>query len=689
MTSWATRLLRRKTRTYNPRPRIPFRPRLEVLEDRVTPTLTDHGGAVLASVQVQAVYLGSSWNASPISTTVFDSFLNSLVSNTPSGQAPYLAMLHNAGFAGVTGNGSALTGVQDNVNVPSTITDSQIQADLQAEIRSSAVQQPNTQTLYEVFVQPGAVVSIGNNETSVNTFLAYHSSFSANGALVRYAVVPFHGTAGNAQAPWLNQLDSMTVAASHETAEAITDPDGHTYYDRSGNEIGDVVNGSTVYLNGYAVQREGSLPASLSNFLPMTPAGATAGHSTTFAIGSGALQVNGVGVANPSGETGKVVAISTQGIDDFGQPMVDVVFSDGKAYEYHDFLPNNPTAVANPSFFPWTYLSANVKLVPAGQGYSAVAGQGVSYVLLTNGALGEYVDPNYFTYYYGFGVNPGARYGAIATGVTSIIATHTDPLGVNAVDYTVVVRGKTTTYESARRDRHGLHNDHGQPFPQHEALRDSRRQRRLLDLATGPGRPAGHPGVPGRLVSHGDCRSVSDRLFRHKSERDTRRRAAAAVQPPRRRRVGRTPSRRRDEPHAVGRADNSCRRSGGRAAVAGSGRPAEGGSVDDSSGSVAGATADPRRPARRPEGDAPKPGAGAEPAQRVRGERPVGPVRFWLRRPDPRGPATPPAAPWRRAAGVSRLILPYFRGAMLNQPAHAGRSPAEPPRGRSPTQGRR
>ncbi len=447
MTSWATRLLRRKTRTYNPRPRIPFRPRLEVLEDRVTPTLTDHGGAVLASVQVQAVYLGSSWNASPISTTVFDSFLNSLVSNTPSGQAPYLAMLHNAGFAGVTGNGSALTGVQDNVNVPSTITDSQIQADLQAEIRSSAVQQPNTQTLYEVFVQPGAVVSIGNNETSVNTFLAYHSSFSANGALVRYAVVPFHGTAGNAQAPWLNQLDSMTVAASHETAEAITDPDGHTYYDRSGNEIGDVVNGSTVYLNGYAVQREGSLPASLSNFLPMTPAGATAGHSTTFAIGSGALQVNGVGVANPSGETGKVVAISTQGIDDFGQPMVDVVFSDGKAYEYHDFLPNNPTAVANPSFFPWTYLSANVKLVPAGQGYSAVAGQGVSYVLLTNGALGEYVDPNYFTYYYGFGVNPGARYGAIATGVTSIIATHTDPLGVNAVDYTVVVRGKTTTYE--------------------------------------------------------------------------------------------------------------------------------------------------------------------------------------------------------------------------------------------------
>ena len=449
MRSWLRGLMHSQTKQKRVRRPASVRPRLEALEDRLTPTLTYHGGAILASVQVQAVYLGSSWTGSTIAPSVFDSFLSTTVSGTTAAPAPYLAMLRSGGFTGVSGAGGALAGVVDGTAaVPSTITDSQIQADLQAEISSSAVQQPNSNTLYEVFVQPGSVVSVGNGETSVNYFLAYHSSFQGTNAAgqadpIRYAVIPFHGTGGNAQDPWLNQQDSMTVAASHELAEAVTDPDGTAYFDRSGNEVGDVVNGSTVYLNGYAVQREGSLPASLFNFLPMTPTGAVASHSDTFTIQGGALAVNGVAVANPSGETGKVAAVSLPGVDDFGQPMVDVVFSDGKAYEYHDFAPvngqPNPTAAANPSFFPWTSLGGNVK--------QAAAGQGVSYVLLTNGALGEYVDPNYSTYYYGYGVNPGARNGAIATGVTSILGVGLDSEGVNAVVYSKTVSGKTVGYE--------------------------------------------------------------------------------------------------------------------------------------------------------------------------------------------------------------------------------------------------
>src|SRR5207245_1065603 len=150
-------------------------------------------------------------------------------------------------------------------------------------------------------------------------------------------------------------FDSMTVAATHETAEAITDPDGTTWFDRSGNENGDVVNGSTVYLNGYAVQREGSIPASLSNFLPMTPTGSVAGHGVSFSI--------------------------------------------------------------------------------------------VSYVMLTNCNLGEYVDPNYSTRFYGYGVNPGSHFGTIASNVTTILTAGTDQVGVNAVEYTATAHGKTSTYE--------------------------------------------------------------------------------------------------------------------------------------------------------------------------------------------------------------------------------------------------
>jgi hypothetical protein len=413
---------------------------LETLEDRVVPSLVNHGGAILPSIQAQALYLGSNWATSPIPASTFDGFLATTVDGTTSAPAPYLAMLKNAGFNGVTGAGSSLAGVTDNSTIAGTITDAQIEADLAADISNTSgntpgVEQPGANTLYFVFVQPGTVVSLGNGQDSTNTFLAYHTSYTANGSLIRYAVVPFHGTAGNAQDPWLNSAqDSMTVAASHEMAEAITDPDGRTWFDRSGNEIGDIVNGVTVYLNGYAVQREAAIPGSQSNFLAMTPAGSVASHAVTFSVGGGALNVSETGggsftAANPSGETGQAVSVTGQGIDDFGQPMADVVFSDGNAYEYHDFAAPTNTSTSNPNFFPWTSLGGNVK--------QAVAGQGVSYVLLKNGNLGEYVDPNYATSYYGYGVNPGSRFGTIASNVTGIVAVGTDQEAVNAVEYTV------------------------------------------------------------------------------------------------------------------------------------------------------------------------------------------------------------------------------------------------------------
>jgi hypothetical protein len=425
---------------------------LEWLEDRLAPAVFNFGGPVLASVQAQAVFLGAGWDASaspPVSPTRFESFLGTTVNGTSTNPAPYLGMLKNAGY-GITGAGSTATPViLDNVPVSGRIFDADIQNALLNAINApgSKLQQPNANSLYVVFVQPNTVVDLGNGQgDSTNTFLAYHSWITtANGTQIPYAVLPFQGTAGNAQEPWLtSSFDSMTMAASHELAEAITDPFGTTWLDRFGDEIGDIVNGSTVYLNGFAVQREASRAASIFNFLPVTPTGATASHSVHFGISSGALQVTEAGAtpflaAKPTGETGTVVSVSVQGIDQFGQPMVDVVFSDHNAYEYHDFPPNNPTAVDNPSFFPWTPLGGNVK--------QAAAGQGVSYVLFTNGNLEEYVDIDYASYFYGYGVNPGPASGVIASGVTSIVAPGVDQIGANAVEYTTVVNGQPTTRE--------------------------------------------------------------------------------------------------------------------------------------------------------------------------------------------------------------------------------------------------
>ena len=59
---------------------------------------------------------------------------------------------------------------------------------------------PNSNTLYIIFVEPNVVVDLGNGENSINTFGAYHGSYSItlNGAAapVRYAVVPYAGSSG-------------------------------------------------------------------------------------------------------------------------------------------------------------------------------------------------------------------------------------------------------------------------------------------------------------------------------------------------------------------------------------------------------------------------------------------------------------------------------------------------------------
>jgi hypothetical protein len=455
MPFWTTLWLRHKAHPCRCRPAIFFRPRLELLEDRVVPALTYHGGPIIPNVQAQAVFLGSNWNQAQ--TAPFNNFLQS-VAGTSTTTSAYLNLLGAAGFSGVNGtvgSGNTLAGVIDPVKIPVTnlrgynnnnplasssydktvLFDSQIQADLDKDISVGKVQAPSTDSLYAVFVEPNVVVDQGDGQNSINAFSAYHNFFTdSQGATVVYSVTPYAGPISgsryaNSQASWLSPFDSMTTVTTHELAEAVTDPQLNAYYDASGNEVGDIVNGSTVYLNGNAIQRESALAGSQADYLALTPPGATAGHSVAFNLSSsGVLTKQEAGGSTVFVASG-VASISPQGIDDFGQPMIDVVFTNGNAYEYHDFLPGNPLLKAEPGFFPTTFLSSNVQ--------QAVAGQGVSYVLLTNGNLGEYVDPNYTTLSYGFGVNPTPTGTAvIASGVASLTGAGLDGIGGNTVNYT-------------------------------------------------------------------------------------------------------------------------------------------------------------------------------------------------------------------------------------------------------------
>jgi hypothetical protein len=379
MKSLFRRLFRAAPARSQTRPACHFRPDVESLEGRALMTVTPHGGAVLPNVEVQALYYGSNWynNSSLFSQTgQFEGFLQSTVNSS------YMDMLNNAGYG--VGRGSSSGGKISMATPGSTISDADIRSAIQNAIRgSNPLAAPDANRLYIVYVEPNVEV-IGNFASawhsglanSVQDFAGYHGAFAGydaagNARGIRYAVIPTPGgTVGNAKNNYnLNTFDEMTEASSHEIGEAVTDPDiGYGtlgWYDDSQGEVGDIANGQTVYVNGYAVQRLAD-----KTDQPMTPAQATSDRAAHFV-----LQTNGTlyEVVNGSATylTSGVASLSAQGIDNNGHATTDIVMSNGAAWEYHDET-------------GWAYLTGGVKM--------ARAGQGVSYVLLTSGDVWEYKD---------------------------------------------------------------------------------------------------------------------------------------------------------------------------------------------------------------------------------------------------------------------------------------------------------
>jgi hypothetical protein len=238
-----------------------FIPRLEPLERREVLSLT-YGGAPLPHVEVQALYYGSLWSTdSGLSAQAgrFEAYLQYLVNS------PYMDMLQSAGYG--VGRGTWSRGVIALADLPagSTLPDASIRSTIQSYIRSGSLQDADAERLYVVFVQPDVVVTSGegSSRNEPHGFVGYHNSFAGTDAFgyaaqVRYAVVVTLGGGYNGYSSTLPAFDQMTPIASHELAEAVTDPDpfsGWVDYGR-GQELGDVYANNDVYLNHYVVQME-------------------------------------------------------------------------------------------------------------------------------------------------------------------------------------------------------------------------------------------------------------------------------------------------------------------------------------------------------------------------------------------------------------------------------------------------
>lgn len=211
-----------------------------------TAQLTNHGGPILSSVQVQAIFWGEAWGQSPQSDLIpqFGDFFNFILTSS------LMDMLAEYGV----GHGQYLGAVTlTNPALGMRVSDDQIQQGLQGWIQNQSVSQPGANTLYFVYLPPGVTVDI-QGQSSCTDLCGYHNHINGQ---IFYAVEPYIDCAGCQFGNGI--FDSLTKVSSHELCEAVTDPALNAWFDDgSGDEIGDICNGSMMSLGGFIVQGEWS-----------------------------------------------------------------------------------------------------------------------------------------------------------------------------------------------------------------------------------------------------------------------------------------------------------------------------------------------------------------------------------------------------------------------------------------------
>jgi len=233
--------------------RVPIRivPMHPVKAAVAQPKLTYRKGPLLTNVEVFTLFWGKGWQQAPASGLVpqINQFFTYIVGS------PLLDQLAEYSVAGKAIGHGKFTGTL-TVTSPdpgSSVQDSDIQKMIQEQIGSGAAPAAGANTLYMVFVESGVTVEQGGS-ASCQSFCGYHDSFGSN---IYYGVLPYPDCSGCTGGQ--DAFTALTVTASHELCEAITDPiPGKGWYDDNNGEIGDICAWKTKTAGKYTVQQEWS-----------------------------------------------------------------------------------------------------------------------------------------------------------------------------------------------------------------------------------------------------------------------------------------------------------------------------------------------------------------------------------------------------------------------------------------------
>jgi len=208
-------------------------------------TLIDHHGPEIPNAAFQAIYYNPSVANSTATSngTTVRSWVDGFANVFSDGQAysgsttsDYTIITQYGSSNPISNALPALASVVDSQSASSRITDSGIQNYL-AGVFNRGLATPSADTVYGVYFPHGMKISLQGG-TSCSAFCGYHSHFTYNGLLIKYAVFPYTDCR-ECSVSVLTVADGLTIVTSHEIREAVTDSLGTAWYDSQGNEADD------------------------------------------------------------------------------------------------------------------------------------------------------------------------------------------------------------------------------------------------------------------------------------------------------------------------------------------------------------------------------------------------------------------------------------------------------------------
>ena len=122
------------------------------------------------------------------------------------------------------------------------LSDGQIQTEISRVIAAQGWE-PGPSALFFMVTARGVGSCYDSSNCAFTQYCAYHSSFGSGSTTTLYANIPYADTVSSAcdagQHPNGVDADATINLISHEHNEAITDPLGNAWFDRSGQEDGD------------------------------------------------------------------------------------------------------------------------------------------------------------------------------------------------------------------------------------------------------------------------------------------------------------------------------------------------------------------------------------------------------------------------------------------------------------------